>query len=260
MEAIHLILTRLYSRQSPEPPFPKQFLRQLMLLVLTDNIFSFDSKIYRQKTGIAMGTKCAPALANLFLVVIEDRLFNKRNHQAKPLPLLWRRYIDDVFGIWTEGQEALEEFKLSLNEAHHSLQFVLETDNDSIPFLDLVISKQEGFLATGTLDLDLYRKPCDTLAPLPFHSAHPRHIFKGIFIGQVKRLIRNTNDITRYHLALNNTISAFRQRGYPIKKTGTHQPHSTKDKPTYFQQPNTTPGRRTSHHCPLYSKGICHAP
>ena len=42
------------------------------LVYLSDNIFiRFETKLYRQTTGILMGTNCAPLVADLFLFCYE---------------------------------------------------------------------------------------------------------------------------------------------------------------------------------------------
>ena len=67
----------------------------LASLVLKNNYFEFNNKIYRQKLGTAIGTKFAPAYANLFMSGLEERLLEA----SADKPLVWMRFIDDVFFI-----------------------------------------------------------------------------------------------------------------------------------------------------------------
>ena len=53
--------------------------------------------IFFQKRGTAIGTRMAPAYANLFMHHLESQLLNL----APVKPYLWLRYIDDIFMIWT---------------------------------------------------------------------------------------------------------------------------------------------------------------
>ena len=62
--------------------------------------------MYHQKLGTAIGTKFAPPYANLFMAGLETNIFSDTNVQ----PLLWLRYLDDIFCIWTDGLEKLKEF------------------------------------------------------------------------------------------------------------------------------------------------------
>ena len=87
----------------------KETLVGLASLVLENNYFEFNDRFYRQKLGTAIGTKFAPAYANLFMTRLEERLL-----EASPdKPLIWMRFIDDVFFIWMHGEEKLKSFKIS---------------------------------------------------------------------------------------------------------------------------------------------------
>ncbi len=219
-EGIHTVLSRIYKSQTP-PTVPKQLLRQLLLIILQDNVFGFNGNMYRQKRGVAMGTRCAPAFANLFVATIEDRLLKNLTKTGQPTPKYWRRYIDDIFGIWDKDEASLDLFLSSLNNAHHTLTFTMDTDHHSVNYLDLTISKGSRFDKEGLLDTSLFRKPCDTLAPLPFHSAHQPATFKGIFRGEVIRLLRNTSCRDKFHTDLRSLINTFMARGYPQKSVRT---------------------------------------
>ena len=41
-------------------------------------------------------------------------------------PLVWLRYIDNIFFIWNENEEKLEEFLENLNNFHPNLKFTNE--------------------------------------------------------------------------------------------------------------------------------------
>lgn len=79
-------------------PIPTKFLRQMLCLILKDNSFQFNGRHndYLQTHGTAMGTKMAVAFANVFMAKIEKGIIGK----SKIKPLVWKRYIDDVFRVW----------------------------------------------------------------------------------------------------------------------------------------------------------------
>ena len=52
-------------------------------------------------------------------------------------PFIWLRYIDDIFFIWTHGEEQLNLFLKDLNEFHPNLKFTNETSQNNVDFLDL---------------------------------------------------------------------------------------------------------------------------
>ena len=51
--------------------FSKEFIFDSILLILTNNTFTFDDRIFLRKKGTAMGTKMAPRYATLVLGYLE---------------------------------------------------------------------------------------------------------------------------------------------------------------------------------------------
>ena len=49
------------------------FILELLELVLSQNIFEFDEKLYRQEIGVAMGGKPAPNYANIFMAKFDQK-------------------------------------------------------------------------------------------------------------------------------------------------------------------------------------------
>ena len=58
-------------------------LRELAEVVLKNNIFKFDEKTFKQKRGIARGTKFPPAYAILFMADFEEKMLE--NFEKKPM-------------------------------------------------------------------------------------------------------------------------------------------------------------------------------
>eukprot|EP00795_Rhopilema_esculentum_P016113 gene16113-biopygen5453 len=128
LEAIREVLDR---RENPN--VATDTLVGLASLVLESNYFEFNDKFYRQKLGTAIGTKFAPAYANLFMTGLEERLLK----ESVDTPIVWMRFIDDVFFIWTHGEEKLETFINFLNSSHDTIKFTGEHSRESISFLDV---------------------------------------------------------------------------------------------------------------------------
>ena len=83
-----------------------------------------------QLQGTAMGTKMAPAYANLFMGLIEDTLQNiDRDHIN-----IWKRFIDDIFVIWTGSQAQLTTFITQINQVHETIKFTYEQSNTELTF------------------------------------------------------------------------------------------------------------------------------
>ena len=52
-------------------------------------------------------------------------------------PWVWKRFIDDIFFIWTDTEENLDKFLEDLNKFHPSLRFAYEKSREKINFLDV---------------------------------------------------------------------------------------------------------------------------
>ena len=52
-------------------------------------------------------------------------------------PFIWLRYIDDIFMVWTEGEEKLLEFLKNINNFHDTTKFTFDWSRDYINYLDV---------------------------------------------------------------------------------------------------------------------------
>ena len=62
----------------------------------------------------------AMAFANIFMEKIEKGIISKR----KIKPLVWKRYIDDVFCLWYTKEDNIKEFVTRAN--HDTIKFRAE--------------------------------------------------------------------------------------------------------------------------------------
>ena len=122
--------------------------------ILKENSFQFNRRHYLQTHGTAMGTKIAVAFANIFMAKIEKGIISKR----KIKPLVWKRYIDDVFCVWHTN-----EFVTRANHYHDTLKFTAELISASeIAFLDTKVYKGERLNRDSTLDVQTHYKQTET--------------------------------------------------------------------------------------------------
>ena len=148
-------------------------------LVLKNNNFEFDDKHYVQKLGTAIGTRMAPSYANIFM----DRLERQLISQAAIKPHTWWRFIDDIFIIWTAGEDSLKCFIEYLNNAHRTIKFTSKWSCSEIEFLDV-----RAINDSGKLETDVFIKPTDSHQYLHNTSCHPNACKKGIPFAQALRL------------------------------------------------------------------------
>ena len=181
---------------------------ELAEIVLKNNIFEFNEKTYRQLRGTAIGTKMAPPYAILFLAELEEAFLQTCEFKPKA----WYRYIDDIFMIWTHGEDKLKEFLEKLNNFHKTIKFTWEWSADSVNFLDVKVSLKNGVFST-----DLYVKPTDTHQFLHPSSCHPFHCKKAIPFSQALRLNRICSDDSAFENRCEDLYDWLRERGYKHK-------------------------------------------
>ena len=81
--------------------------------------------------GCVMGTICAPVYANVFMAQFEKQ---KIYPYIKNGSILYLRYIDDTFMIWTESKEELLVFLVNLNSNHKTIEFEHSIDTEIYKF------------------------------------------------------------------------------------------------------------------------------
>ena len=176
--------------------------------VLKNNYFEFSEKVCRQISGTAIGTKFAPPYACVFMDKMETSFLKTQQLQ----PFICLRYIYNIFRIRTHGEEQLKLFLRDLNEFHPNLRFTYETSQNSIIFLDLNVS-----LNNGAIFNDLHIKPIDGHQFLHYKSYHPSHIKNSIPYSQALRiseLCSSHNDFNAYISNLKDWLLAkyYRQK------------------------------------------------
>lgn len=204
LEGLEALRKRLEKRVHAEIPTDK--LVDMAKFVLENNIFEFDSRTFQQLAGTAIGTKFAPPYACIFMDELEEEFLE--GEMVKPL--IWLRYIDDIFFIWTGSEEELFAFLGRLNSFSPGIKFTHEISRESLCFLDLKIAVKEGELLT-----DMYCKPTDGHQYLHFRSSHPLHTKKSIVYSQSLRLSRICSRKADFDRHKRSMASWFDLRGYP---------------------------------------------
>ena len=175
-------------------------------LILTNNYFEFFDETYLQISGTAMGTRCAPNYAILFMANLEEEMLS-----TSPMePIMWKRYIDDIFLIWNRKEEELTEFLIYLNSYHSTIKFTEEHSAGGIPFLDTFV-----FIENNQLKTRLYRKPTDNKQYLHYSSCHPKQHKDAIPFGLLVRAKRICTEKKDFEVEATRILRTLHQRGYP---------------------------------------------
>lgn len=195
------------------PPKPRLF-RELLSLILKNNIFHFrDEAWFQQKSGTAMGCSLSVYVANTFMYYRTKHLLE---NPPGSLLHLWR-YIDDLVGITTATPEEIPALFGQMTEGGPSvtdeairLTFVTPEQNEELPALDLLIR-----LSNGKANVRLYKKPTDGHQYLHWTSSHPLHLRRAIPYSQLIRVARNCVDPNDVARAKEDLLARFQARGYP---------------------------------------------
>lgn len=138
---------------------------ELLQLCLQQDFFLFNTVVYEQPHGLAMGNPLSCLLADYFLdhyerILIPDLMLGNL--------VFWARYVDDCFAIIDGGQDQITFTLDALNNMHPSLSFTVESEVDkTLNFLDLtVVNTSDSF------QYAIYRKPTQTDHMIPKTSNH----------------------------------------------------------------------------------------
>ena len=104
------------------------------------------------------------------------------------------RYIDDVFMTWNKSEQLLRKVLDNVNQWHRNIKLEYKIDQ-SLPFLDVLISNKNGILSTS-----VYHKPAAEPCVVPFASDHPRHIFRNIVHAALKRALRYSSTFEAFNI------------------------------------------------------------
>ena len=173
--------------------------REILKIIFEFNYFKFKNNIFRQIKGIAMGSKCGPSIANIYIFCLEKSFLDIYK------PIFYKRFIDDIFLIT-------------------SIDFNIDFLKDT--FINLKLNVLSGFEVvfidlnirickiTNVLKFSHYIKPTNTFSYLISSSNHPKFIFKNIVKSLFIRIRRICSDFSDYlYLSMLITFQ-LQKRGY----------------------------------------------
>ncbi len=208
LEAVEIQLDKHRTQPGAKPS--NDSIITLLEQVLTKNCLVFNGRHYRQVRGTAMGTKVAPAFANIYMNHFEEQHVYTYHIQ----PLVWLRFIDDIFSIWTCTREEIETFVDYISHREDTINFTATISDSQADFLDTTVKIHP---VTRKVYTTLYTKPTDTHDYLLYSSAHPRHCKDNTPYSQLLRL-RKICTLDRDFTEKSEMILAhFHRRGYPLE-------------------------------------------
>jgi len=139
----------------------------LLKVILSQNYFMFQQKIYQPAQGISMWSPISSLVAEIFLQHYEDANI-KQLLDMKSIAL-YVRHVEDILVIYDTTKINLRTINTYINKIHSNIKLnPTYEEHNSIAFLDLTIKRRNT-----KLEVDIYRKPTTRDTVIKFLSNHP---------------------------------------------------------------------------------------
>ena len=199
---------------------PKEKFIKLMEFTLTNYIFCFNTKFYKQLQGTAMGSPVSPVIVNIYMEYFESLAIPSSPTSIK----WWFRYVDDVHSATRKDQ--VNQLRKHLNSIDPHIKFTIELPGtDRLPFLNTLTKP-----TPNSIESTVYRKPIHTDRYLDYNSNHPI----SAKLAVIYTLIHRAKQVCSTHefLVKENGSSSQSPTRQPLPNTVL----STKQIPTENQQ------------------------
>ena len=205
----------------------KSELIQLVKLCLSATTFKFNGVLYKQISGLPMGSPISVVLSEIVMQHIEKLALNSGIER----PLFWFRYVDDCIAALPSG--SCQSYSNHLNSINSNIQFTYECQiNNQLSFLDMKITVDE----TGVMSYNVFRKPSNSGKYLDFNSYHHTTQKRNVVLALKNRAhkICSENTVNREYEVINNDL---KKNGYPSKfisntQTNRNLPITSQNTPT----------------------------
>ena len=172
----------------------KEALGEFVEEIFDRSFVTFEQAVFKGKEGIPTGNCISRQMADIFMhwllfVKVTPGMLNRE------LVAFWKRFIDDILGIWTGTERQFNLFveKLNVATAPFGIKFGDYQIGREVNFLDVKLFLDED----GLIQYRLYRKETDARTYLNPASFHPEHVFKSVIFSQMIRVIgRNSTPET----------------------------------------------------------------
>jgi hypothetical protein len=168
----------------------------------------YNNKVYKQTSGITMGTNCAVNLANIYMGELIDKYIESRPNHV----FYYRRYIDDLFIIWTGTIAEWKRVASNINRIHSAIKITFTEPNTTCcDFLDVSIhyNTHERRISTS-----VFQKAMNRYLYITPTSCHVPHTLSGFISGELTRYCRICSDVYSYQQIKQQFYQRLVNRGY----------------------------------------------
>eukprot|EP00804_Cyclotella_cryptica_P024342 CCRYP_015317-RA/>CCRYP_015317-RA protein AED:0.18 eAED:0.18 QI:0/-1/0/1/-1/1/1/0/363 len=183
--------------------YDTQALTDALQIVFNNNILKFGDTYWRQISGTGMGIAPAPPWATIYYAIHENRVLPRWSSNV----LFYRRFIDDVIGIWTcdvcpERNNTLwTSFQLDMQQ-WYGMEWEFSPLSRTCNYMDLTLT-----ITGHSIHSTLFEKPQNLCLYLPPHSSHPKGPLQSLIFGNILRIHRlcSTQHEIRKHTCASTT-------------------------------------------------------
>lgn len=181
-------------------------LKKLFEFCTSKTHFMFNGNFFDQIDGVAMGSPLAPVLANLFMS-FNEKIWIESYEGVKPF--FYKRYVDDIFAVFSNEQEATKFFNY-INNKHPNIKFTMEKENEQkLAFLDVLIDNSMPNIKTS-----IFRKKTFT-ALLTNYLSFTSFSYKcGLIKCLVDRAFKINNTWLGFHIDLTEIKNILKKNAY----------------------------------------------
>ena len=133
--------------------------------------------------------------------------------------MLWKRFIDDIFVIWTRSASEFTTYMNTINQLHHTIKFTYELSETELTFLDITVYKGDR---NQILDVRTHIKPTNKQLYIHTSSYHPLTTINAISKGKVNRYLRTNSDEREFRKLKQKWTNKLLQRGCKHKQILSH--------------------------------------
>jgi len=183
-------------------------IRKMVRFVMDNNYFQYRGQKFRQKCGLAMGTACAPVVANTYMAYFE----RKSRVVKQDGVLLYVRYLDDILCLFQGTKEEVTDFCSRFRLGQLTVTWFVHRSRNE--FLDIELLRIPG-IGLRVCHTRLFRKLMNRHLYIPWSSAHPLHVKKGFVKAELTRFAILCSKVEYFADARKEFYGNLRRRGYP---------------------------------------------
>jgi hypothetical protein len=205
----------------------------LILFVFETSFVGFGGQVYKQKTGLPMGSPLSPVLANLYMAALEESMLNNESYTD----IKYFRYLDDLLLVHINQVSVNNEldhntivekmnymalvklFRKSENTIVCERTHLAHTVGQYVEYLDLKIwiNHNNNQFRRASIGMSLYDKPSNLHIYTDPSTFYPFHYVYNWIQGENIRLIRNSSRREDYNDSLKDFTIFLSRRGYSEK-------------------------------------------